>query len=74
MLRTDLDALPVTEATGLSLCVEGTRVKDQAGNEVGVMHACGHDVHMTSLTGVARFLASHKDLWSGTLHAHRPTS
>jgi hippurate hydrolase len=66
MLRTDLDALPVTEATDL-VYASKVRVKDQAGNEVGVMHACGHDVHMTSLTGVARFLASHKDLWSGTL-------
>jgi hippurate hydrolase len=41
-------------------------VKDDAGNEVGVMHACGHDVHITCLVGVARYLAANKDLWRGT--------
>jgi hippurate hydrolase len=43
------------------------RVKNQEGVEVGVMHACGHDVHMTNLVGVARYLAAHQDRWSGTL-------
>lgn len=66
MLRTDLDALPVTEDTNLVYASQ-VRVQDPSGGEVGVMHACGHDVHMTSLTGVARFLGSHRELWSGTL-------
>ena len=41
--------------------------KDPHGATVGVMHACGHDVHMTNLIGVARYLASHRDQWSGTV-------
>lgn len=66
MLRTDLDALPVTEASGLPFASEKTVVTD-SGSRSGVMHACGHDVHMTNLIGVARYLASHRDLWSGRL-------
>ncbi|MBW3595758.1 MAG: amidohydrolase [Planctomycetes bacterium] len=66
MLRTDLDALPVEEQTGL-VYASKVRVKDDAGNDVGVMHACGHDVHMTNITGVARFLSEHKNQWSGTV-------
>jgi len=66
MLRTDLDALPVVEQTGLFFASR-VKVKDAAGNEVGVMHACGHDIHMTALIGAARFLAAHRDLWRGTL-------
>ena len=66
MLRTDLDGLPVTEQTGLPYASQ-VRVKDAGGTEVGVMHACGHDIHMTTLVGVARFLAAHKDLWKGTV-------
>jgi len=65
MIRTDLDALPVTEATGLPYASKAT-TKDDEGNTVGVMHACGHDVHMTCLVGVARFLAAHRDQWKGT--------
>ncbi len=66
MLRADLDALPVVEQTDLAYASK-VKVKDQAGNEVGVMHACGHDVHITSLVGAGRYLAAHKDQWRGTL-------
>jgi hippurate hydrolase len=66
MLRTDLDALPVTEQTGLPYASKVV-VHDEQRNEVGVMHACGHDIHMTNLIGVARYLASHRDQWSGTV-------
>jgi amidohydrolase len=66
LVRTDLDALPVTERTGLEYASQ-VQVRDKAGQVVGVMHACGHDVHMTCWTGAARFLATHKDLWKGTL-------
>ncbi|GAB5406029.1 MAG: amidohydrolase [Aureliella sp.] len=66
MLRTDLDALPVTEATGLPFASKET-VTTASGSTSGVMHACGHDIHMSNLIGVARFMASHQDHWSGTL-------
>jgi hippurate hydrolase len=66
LVRTDLDALPVTENTGLEYASRG-RVKDDQGNDVGVMHACGHDVHMTSFIGTARLLSQLKDKWRGTL-------
>jgi amidohydrolase len=65
MLRTDLDALPVTEQTGLAYA---SQVKvESEGAETGVMHACGHDVHITNLIAVARWFASHKEQWRGTL-------
>jgi amidohydrolase len=66
MLRTDLDALPVTEQTQLPYA-STQRADLPGGGTAGVMHACGHDIHMTSLVGTARFLAEHTDLWSGTL-------
>ncbi len=66
LVRTDLDALPIVEKTGLPYA-STVRVKDDAGNEVGVMHACGHDMHMTSFVGTARTLAKLKDQWSGTV-------
>jgi len=66
MIRADMDALPVVENTQLAYA-STKKVKDDAGNEVGVMHACGHDIHMTSLIGVARYLTAHKDRWSGTV-------
>lgn len=66
MVRTDLDALPVTEDTGLPFASKVV-TKDKDGNDVGVMHACGHDIHITCLIGTARFLAANKDAWSGTL-------
>ena len=66
LVRTDLDALPVHEETGLPYA-SAVQTKDSAGREVPVMHACGHDIHMTSLVGVARMLAALKDRWSGTV-------
>lgn len=66
LVRADTDALPVKEETGVSYA--STVIKtDDAGNDVSVMHACGHDVHMTCWTGTARLLASMKDQWKGTL-------
>ena len=66
MIRTDLDALPVVEATGLPFASKVV-AKDPKGNDVGVMHACGHDIHITCLIGVARYLATHKEAWRGTV-------
>jgi hippurate hydrolase len=66
LVRTDMDALPVTEQTGLAYASK-VRVRDKNDNEVGVMHACGHDMHMTCAIGVARVMASMKDRWRGTL-------
>lgn len=66
MLRTDLDALPVIENTGLAYS-STVKVKNTDGTTTGVMHACGHDIHITNLIGVAQFLAGHKDQWSGTV-------
>lgn len=66
LIRTDMDALPITEQTGLPYASK-VRMKDRAGVEVGVMHACGHDIHMASWVGTARVLAAMKDKWSGTV-------
>jgi len=66
LLRTELDALPVDEKTGLPYASK-VKTKNDAGQEVSVMHACGHDIHMTSMLGTARVLATLKDQWSGTL-------
>ncbi|WP_165224538.1 amidohydrolase [Aquisphaera insulae] len=66
MVRTDLDALPVVERTGLPFASK-VRATNPQGQDVGVMHACGHDVHMTCFVGTARWLASHKDRWRGTI-------
>ena len=68
MLRADMDALPVTEATGLPYA-STVKAKDEAGREVGVSHVCGHDFHVTWLMGAARLLAEQKDQWSGTVLA-----
>jgi hippurate hydrolase len=65
MLRADMDALPVAEQTDLPYASK-VRTRDARGATVGVMHACGHDVHMTNLIGVARYLAAHRDRWAGT--------
>ncbi len=66
MLRTELDALPVAEKTGLPFASRAT-TKNAAGQVVPVMHACGHDIHMSAWAGTARFMAEHKDRWRGTL-------
>jgi hippurate hydrolase len=66
MLRTELDALPVEEHTGLPYASK-VHAKDDAGRDVAVMHACGHDVHIASLLGTAEIMARTKDTWHGTL-------
>ena len=66
MVRTDLDGLPVEEKTGLPYASR-VRTTDDAGADVDVMHACGHDVHMTSFLGTATLLSRLKSKWSGTL-------
>jgi amidohydrolase len=66
MLRTDMDALPVKELTGKPYASTATTI-DEKGNTVPVMHACGHDIHMTIAVGTARWLASHLDEWQGTV-------
>lgn len=66
MVRADMDALPVTEQTGLTGASK-VRVTTAEGVETGVMHACGHDTHMAAWVGVARLMAANKDKWSGTL-------
>ncbi|OMB92967.1 amidohydrolase [Mycobacterium sp. NS-7484] len=66
LLRADMDALPVQEATGLEYA-STVRVTDRQGNEVPVMHACGHDVHVTALLGAAQLLAEGREHWQGTL-------
>jgi amidohydrolase len=66
MIRTDLDALPVEEKTGLPYA-STVHMKNDAGQEVPVMHACGHDLHVTAMLGTARILTQLKDQWRGTL-------
>jgi len=66
LIRTDMDALPVAEKTGLDYA-STVRATNAQGQEVGVMHACGHDLHMTVLLGAARELAERKSQWRGTL-------
>ena len=66
LLRGDMDALPVVEETGVPYASHVT-AKNKTGQEVGVMHACGHDVHTTVLIGTARALAHAQSQWHGTL-------
>jgi len=66
LVRTDLDALPVTENTSLPYA-SSVRSKNPAGQDVGVMHACGHDIHITTMIGVARNMAALKSQWRGIL-------
>ncbi|MFZ6818385.1 M20 metallopeptidase family protein [Undibacterium sp. Ji22W] len=66
LIRADMDALPIVEETGLAYASK-LKVKSVAGQEVGVMHACGHDVHVTTLLGTARELAARRKEWQGTL-------
>jgi len=66
MLRTELDALPVEEKTGLPYA-STVRTKDDSGAEVGVAHACGHDVHMAAWMATARIMANARNRWRGTL-------
>lgn len=66
MLRADLDGLPVREQTELVYASQQTTI-GATGSEVGVMHACGHDIHMTNFVGVTKYLIEHKGDWTGTL-------
>ena len=66
LVRTELDALPVEEKTGLPYS-SNVKTKNDAGVDVSVMHACGHDMHMTSFLGTAKMLTELKSRWSGTL-------
>jgi amidohydrolase len=66
LVRTDMDALPVKEQTGLPYA-SSVRAKSQSGDDVPVMHACGHDIHMTTLLGTARMLADLRMQWHGTV-------
>ena len=66
MFRADMDGLPVEEKSGLSYASRATQI-DPNGNEVFVMHACGHDVHITSLVGTAQLMVEKRDQWQGTL-------
>lgn len=66
MMRTELDALPVEEKTKLPFASTAT-TKNATGQVVPVMHACGHDIHMSAWAGTARWMAEHKDRWRGTL-------
>jgi amidohydrolase len=66
LIRTDMDALPVEEKTGLPYA-STIRTKNATGQEVSVMHACGHDLHMTTMVGVARVMVAEKAKWHGTL-------
>ena len=66
LVRTDMDALPVKEQTGLPYA-STTTVRNDAGGNVPVMHACGHDIHMASWVGAATLLAQTRNLWHGTL-------
>ncbi|WP_375185813.1 M20 family metallopeptidase [Pseudoalteromonas sp.] len=66
MIRTDTDGLPIVEQTGKPYASKVT-VTNDAGATVGVMHGCGHDIHMSSFIGTAQKLMTHKDQWQGTL-------
>jgi hippurate hydrolase len=66
LVRTDMDALPVEEETGLPYASKVVTKNDE-GKDVHVMHACGHDAHMSAFIGVARLLAKLKDQWHGTI-------
>jgi hippurate hydrolase len=66
LLRTELDALPVDEKTGLPYASK-VKMMNDAGQEVSVMHACGHDIHITNMLGTAKMLVGLKDQWRGTL-------
>src|ERR1700733_54360 len=65
LIRADMDALPVVEETGVAYASH-VMTKNAAGQDVGVMHACGHDVHVTTMIGTARALAALKKQWHGT--------
>ena len=65
LFRADMDALPIKEETGISF--ESVKTTKQNGMDVPIMHACGHDIHMTSLIGTAEYFSKNKDSWKGTI-------
>jgi hippurate hydrolase len=67
MMRADMDGLPVEEKSGLPNASTAKQIDPITGNEVYTMHACGHDVHITSLVGTARYMVANKDKWQGSL-------
>ncbi|NOX69583.1 MAG: amidohydrolase [Gammaproteobacteria bacterium] len=67
MMRADMDGLPVEEKSGLANASVAMQASPINGDQVPVMHACGHDVHITSLVGTARHMSTRKDEWAGTL-------
>ena len=67
LIRTDMDALPIVEQTKLPFASKARAGGANGNRSVGVMHACGHDLHMTNFVGVARYLARHNDRWHGTI-------
>jgi hippurate hydrolase len=66
LIRTDMDALPIVEDTGVRYASH-VKAKNAAGQEIGVMHACGHDVHVSTMIGTARALAVSRSQWHGTV-------
>ena len=66
LVRADMDALPIVEQTGVPYASK-VRTRDKDGLEIGVMHACGHDMNVACLVGTARVMAQLKDRWHGTL-------
>ena len=66
LVRTDMDALPVVEETNLTYR-STVKTRDGSGRDVGVMHACGHDIHMSVFVGAARWLSEHPERWAGTV-------
>jgi hypothetical protein len=66
LLRTDMDALPIEEKTSLAYASHVV-VKSDSGTPIPVMHACGHDIHMSSWVGTAKLMATNRDRWHGTL-------
>ena len=66
LLRTDMDALPIAEETGVPYASHVV-VKSDSGSSIPVMHACGHDIHMSSWIGTAKLMATNRDRWHGTL-------
>jgi amidohydrolase len=66
LIRADMDALPIVEETQVDYASH-VKTKNAAGQEVGVMHACGHDVHVTTMIGTARVLSANRSMWHGTL-------
>jgi hippurate hydrolase len=67
MMRADMDGLPVEEKSGLANASKAIQESPITGGVVSVMHACGHDVHLASLIGTARYMSGHREDWKGTL-------